>query len=206
MSDILARAGISLADVYDVRGSVAHVEELLSREVHLFHEMGGTIFSERASGVMNIMTTGAVLQNVNIGVQATGLPTTPMRILGILALVDTAARVDFLSVAAVDSIAGAETDYPIFTWDSAVDGVRDVRHLLAGAGPTNTIMLVPTLGGNYMPNLLLGSTAPAAVSGLTLRGRTTGFGAGDVTVDVVVYLAFADEQGVSSYGLPIPSW
>jgi len=38
MSRIQTRAGESLADQYDTPGSVAGVEELLSRDVGLFHE------------------------------------------------------------------------------------------------------------------------------------------------------------------------
>ena len=45
MVKILSQAGISLADLYNVEGSIAGIEQLDTRELPIVHEMSGTIFS-----------------------------------------------------------------------------------------------------------------------------------------------------------------
>ena len=201
MPKVLAKSGDSLADVYDIKGSIAGIEELISRDVSLTHEMGATIHSERLSGTILNVATGVLAQNIAFNTGFT-IGQTPTRLLGVRVLTDVASRVARVSVHITD-VPPNINDMPLFAWatgdeqktiDIAIDGSLLARNLLDSTTPT------------FVPNLLIGTDQQSPVPVITLRGLTSGFGAGTVNVMMQLYIAFPRLAGVSSRGLPIPSW
>lgn len=203
MVKIQGQSGSSLADTYDVAGSVAEIEELVSEQVIVVHEMGATIFAERLRSEIRDLTSGAVAQNLGIDVIFADLPAVPWRILGVVVFV-TADRVDHCSLNFRDPVAGREI--PFWYWDSAVDRVDDVRFSEPAGGTADQLVLTPTNRPWSLPTFNTGDTPTQAVSQISLRGQTDGFGAGTVTTRALIYLAFPRAGGLSSRGLPVPSW
>jgi len=205
---ILAKAGDSLADIYDVEGSIAGIQELVSSEVHPFHEMGATIFSERLSGQITRITTGAIAQNITWEVVVPAPATTPARILGVFAFADVVARTTRASLSVSTILPGVEQDFPVWAWDTGLDAARTT--LMENAGAVSAVIaLQPVRYLENNPSLLIGTNQAELrqVPSLTWRGLTAGFGAGTVTVDALIYLAFADQDSaIASRGLPIPGW
>ena len=199
---ILGQAGTSLADQYDVEGSIAGLEELDSEEVKVVHEMGGTLFSERLSGSVNSGSTGAILQNIQFDVGVSFSQVT--RILGIQVVSTDPARILRAQVSISSPAAFDDTDLPVWFWDVGTDGFRTANVRIAGALQTVQIM-VPAITP-LLPSLLTGQGSPRGVFTLNLRGRTSGFGAGNVTTQMLIYAAFPQVAGLSSKGLPVPSW
>lgn len=205
MSKVLAKAGASLADIYDVKGSVAGVDELLSREVQLVHEMGAEIFSERFRTQIIRAVSGDIAQNTDLDVIVTlnstpPVPAVPTRILGCAVLADTAARLSRLMVAARDPDAGQE--FPIWVFSGATD--HTIRIVDGGAAAASLTVLTPD--NLNLPSMLGGTLHPPTAHEVAMRGRTSGFGAGTVEFILLLYCAFPREGGVNSIGLPIPSW
>jgi len=197
---ILAQSGTSLADVYDIEGSIAGVEELLSKDVHLSHEMGATIFSERIVARQFVIETGAIAQTITFNVSETLEENA--RILGAVIGSNAAARVLRASLS-VESTADLQ-DVPFYVWSSVTDGFAACQVLIAGAVLTLEILqpaVPPTV-----PNLLIGNTQRLPANTITLRGITTTFGAGTVQIRALVYLALPQVGGISSRGLPLPGW
>lgn len=201
MGKILSKSGDSLADVYDVRGSIAGVEELLSEEINLVHEMGATIFNERLSARMVLLTTGAIAQNVKWNVNFSATETS--RILGVVVLSSSPAEVNRAQLSVTSPPALDNTDVPFFVWaageptqviDVLIDGTVEGLQALLPATPAN------------VPNLLIGFDSPRAAATLSFRGSMTAFGAGTAVVRAIVHLAFPSRSGLSSRGLPIPGW
>lgn len=203
MAKILSKAGDSLADVYDVEGSIAGVENLLSEEVNLVHEMGATISSERMAGVILTFPSGAISQstsfnsNFNIGTNASAL-----RLLGIRVFADATARVARAQVSVTDVPVGAQTDMPVWVWNLGTE--EEIRVMRAGS-VINATLLQPD-EQPFLPNLLLGTNQASSTPLISLRGVTLAFGAGTVTLTVHIYFAFAQLGGVSSRGLPLAGW
>ena len=201
MGKILSKSGDSLADVYDVKGSIAGIEELLSKDVNLVHEMGATIFSERLSGRILSITTGAILQDTQFDVAFSFSETS--RLLGLQVVSTSPSRISRCQVSITSGPSFDNTDLPIFIWDSTL-GSRAINVLIGGALQVLSI-LIPAQA-QLIPNLMLGFDSPRPSSTITMRGLTTGFGAGNVTITALVYVAFPQLGGVSSRGLPIPGW
>jgi len=201
MPKIQAQTGTSLADIYEIQGSIAGVEELESRGVSLVHEMGDVIFSERFSTQLVILETAAILQSAAFDVVNTTLPEFPGRILGAYVFAD-AARVDNVCLAIRDPASVEEM--PLWSWNGAIDDALTIR-LSHGGAPGAVIALRPDVVFN-LPSFFGGSGQRVTVPEIALRGTTTAFGAGDVTVTAVVYIAFGEQGGIGSKGLPIPSW
>jgi len=196
---IQSKSGASLADVYDVVGSIAGIEELLSREVSLTHDMAATIFSERMSSRILQTTTGAISQTETIDAEIVGLPATPFRVHGITltdAGVATVARMANMCVVMV-APDGFETI--IWMWDGTVEVQRmenDVKQIL-----------MPEVGfANCLPTMGMGGDQPATVPQMFVRGNTLTFGAGTINIGIRTHISFSQLEGVSSVGLPIPSW
>jgi len=206
MPKVLSQAGISLADAYDVEGSIAGIETLESRDVSLVHEMGATIASERFSTTIRRATTGALAQTTTWDLEIADLPATPARVLGIQVFSSEAvARSSFCQVSARDPIALRE--FPMWMWDTAPDTSANVRMQDNGAAVGNVTMLLPVNPSAFaLPSFFGGAGQPQTVSSLMFRGITATFGAGTVIHTMIAYIAFAEVGGISSLGLPIPSW
>lgn len=207
MPKVLAQVGVSLADSYDVVGSVAGVEELSTHEVHVVHEMGATIFSERVSGSVVVLTSGAIAQSTVFDASFGVDPLTPRRILAITVIVDTSGRTEQAQVSIGEITPGAEQDVPIWSWASGTgtDLERIIRIQQAGAAIGSEFLLQPG-PGSQVPNMLFGTQQPFPVPTINFRGVSTAFGAGTVTMRAIIYTGFPGVTGISSVGLPIPSW
>jgi len=202
MVKILSQAGNSLADIYDVEGSIAGIDQLESRELPIVHEMGATVFSERVSGNIRRLTTGAILQSTTFDLTLTAVGDNVTRALGLLVLADVAGRINMAQVAIRDPDSGREV--PIFIFDATFDDEKEIRIVEEGGGAATQIALIghPLL----LPNFLVGADQPQPLNEVVCRGITTGFGAGTVTLVMLMYNAFAQIGGVSSRGVSIPSW
>ena len=203
MPKVLAQAGTSLADVYDVEGSVAGVEQLLSQEVNLVHEMGGTIFSERFSTFIRRTQTAATLQSVDIDEVITGLPNPYWRVLGVVVLVDVTGRLTRMCVNIRDPVVGTGREIPVWIWDAANSNAVRIDE-------EGTVLvreaLTPVPGTTLVPSMGVGDLQPQGTTELSLRGRTSAFGAGTVTITALIQIGFAQVGGISSKGLPLPGW
>lgn len=202
--NVQSQAGVSIADVYDVKGSQAPIERVLTTEVAAVHEMGQTIFSERSSGVIRRMSEEAA-QNINLGVEISDLPGGAFMLHGVQVLTDDVSRLTRVAVYARTRLpAGGERDFPIWVWDG-VNSIT-VRIIDNGASSANIPLLQPEPAFNTLPQLMLGSDQPQAIDTITMRGTTSGFGAGTVEVIVLMRISFAAIGGISALGLPVPSW
>jgi len=197
--NVQSQAGISLSDIYDVRGGQAAVERLVSTDVPVTHELGGTIFSERFS-----MFARRDAQNnaasVNIDMVFTGLPGGISRVLAVNMFTDDATRLLDVTVSLEGT--GVDTGMPIWQWDQV--NSRASRFIEAGI-PQNLVALVPEPAFTFLPNLLV-TDAPQSFDQIGVRGRTAAFGAGNVLLTASILLGFAAIGGISSRGLPIPGW
>ena len=201
MAKILSKSGASLADTYDVVGSIAGIDDLVSREVSLVHEMGGTIFSERLRASIVPMATAAQAASTSWSINFTIEETA--RLLALAVISDDAGRVANCNVA-IESTQGLGDAVPIWVWDSA-DASKTVRAFIAGV-TTVPRALIPA-GPPIIPNLLIGRGSPGRADIIAFRGTTTAFGAGTVTTTAIIYLAFPGrESSTSSFGLPLPGW
>ncbi len=202
MVKVLAQAGTSLADHYDVVGSRAGVDELVSREVSLVHEMGATMASERMSGGMWRSQTGAIAQNITWDIVLTGFPIGISRMLGVVLLSDAAARIEQAMVALRDPLDGRE--FPLISWEATNDSESIVRIVENGAAVGNRYQLITR--SVETPNLRFGTAQPQPAQDIAFRGVAAAFGAGTVNLVALVYIAYMRQAGVSSYGIPIPGW
>jgi len=113
MAKVLSKSGDSLADVYDVEGSIAGIERLQSEEVHLTHDMGQTLFSERLASRMLELSSGVLSQstvfNVNFSIGITS------RLLAIQVLSTNSGRLVKCSVAITSPPAVDNMDVPIWS-------------------------------------------------------------------------------------------
>jgi len=200
MPKILSQSGITLADTYDVEGSIAGIEQLNSEDVSLVHEMGSTIFSERFSATIRRNVTGNINQSTAFEALISDFPADPTRILGIGVLSDTIARTSIASVMVQSDVASREL--PIWVWDGTNED--SVRFFDVTVG--NKTLLRPIPAFTLLPNMITGTFQPQRVENVILRGTTSAFGAGTLELTLLVYIAFASVGGISSQGLPIPSW
>lgn len=204
MPKILSKSGDSLADIYDVKGSIAGIENLEPRDLPIVHEMGGTVFSERFSTQILKIESGDQLQSDDWGTLLTGLPNTVFRIMGVRVLVDETARVTLASLALRDPANARES--PFWSWDNVLDDEENIRFSIDGAATAVEIFLRPNAANVQIPHTGTGSEQPQNTGGIIFRGTTPAFGAGNVEAIAFVSIAFAEIGGVSSRGLPIPSW
>jgi len=203
---VLGNAGKSLADIYDVDGSIVEIEELDSAQVKVVHELGGPIFAERIEGHILTASTAAIDQSLNFAATISGLAKVPMmRVLGVMVSVDTTARIANCAVSLRGQAqAGAlAQEIPIWVWDGTnTDAVRHfIDDVLADA-----LVLRPEAVYSNQPNIMIGFPQPVRVNSIACRGSTSAFGAGDVTITLMAYLAFPAAPALEGGGLPIPSW
>jgi hypothetical protein len=203
---VLSRSGDSLADIYDVDGSIVSIEELEAREIALVHEMGHNIFSERFSMAYRRETTGAIAQNATWNNTFADLPAGPFRITNVFVFVDTASRITIASIALRSTASGREV--PFWTWDTSDDDQIRVRYDDDGAGVATITSMVPVNSSQkVMPHIAAGIGQPQRTEEIVFRGLASAFGAGDVTCTCYLELAFSQvAPGLSSRGLPVPSW
>lgn len=200
---ILSQAGISLADTYDIQGSIAGLEELDATSVKTVHEMGATIFSERLSGQILRAEPAAMAQSTSTSAALANFSAVATRILGIQVLVDVTARMLRCAVVA-RAVRAPIQEIPIWVWDATNEDSITMSD--DGAGPANKIFLRPSATYTANPTLLIGSNQPVIVDQLVMRCSSNAFGAGTVTPTMIVYVAFAGLGGLSAAGLPIPGW
>jgi len=204
MPKILAQAGTSLADVYDVEGSIAGVEVLLSEDVNLVHEMGKTIFAERFTGSIVSTLSGSVAQNLTVTAQGPELPQNS-RLLGLTVFTtEIITRLDDCCIL----LASEGTELPIWVWEQA-DGEVNALFTIATTLGDNIVLLPNPAYPPMLPNLICGTDQPSGGTGptrLLLRGNTSGFGAGTTKAGFIAYFGFARSEGLSSRGLPLPGW
>lgn len=208
MPKIRSQAGISLSDLYDVEGSIVGVQDLVSREVHLSHEMGAAIFSERLVGRVRRMTTGDLAQNIDFSVQMADLPRVGFRVLGIDVISDAGLRVGHAVVSMHVPGVTFGQDFPLWTFDQDFANTgRTVRIIDDENAEANLNQLAGQLGDGTLPSMGFGVDQRLNVPNIVLRGTTSGFGAGTVEVIALIYVAAAETgSGLSSRGLPIPGW
>ena len=208
MVRLLSQAGNSLADIYDVVGSIAGIEQLDTRELGIVHEMGTTVFSERFRTTIRRITTGNVAQNTDWNVELTNLPAAVTRLLGVMVFTNVVARLLRNVISLEDRMNGLEI--PIWLWDAAAaNPSSSIAYDDDGAGVAVFDMLHGLASAQFIPNFTGGSgqtLVQGGVEDIVMRGRTTGFGAGTVAITAVFLLGFTFQGGVSSRGLPIPSW
>lgn len=205
MAKILSRTGASLADIYDVEGSIAGIDTLETRDLPIVHEMGATVLSERLTTRIFRLATGPIAQNLDFRVEIGTLPETPARLLGIQVISDNSARLVRAAVLATDPT--VQQDFPVWVWQ-ATAGVSEAIVLEDVTVSAAFSLLVPHAANNVFPSFAGGrEQQDNMVSSLTLAGRSSGFGAGTVLATALCYLAFPRRDGsVSSLGVPIPSW
>lgn len=206
MVKVLAQAGNSLADIYDVEGSIAGIEHLETHDLPIVHEMGATVFSERISANIRRGTSGATAASTAFDVDIPLGAAPVIRILALSVFTTVTARLDHVTASMHDVLNGREI--PIFAWDTNDGGTESaVRVSLEGAAAAEAIMLVPRVSAQVnMPNMIIGSGQPNGIPEIAFRGITTAFGAGTVTCTVLVQQCFPFLRGISSRGLPVPSW
>lgn len=205
MVKILSQAGNSLADIYEVVGSIAGIEQLETRELPIVHELGGTVFSERFSQDIRRAQTAALAQNTAWDVVITALGDNAIRVFGLAVHTSVTARVAFCSVSVNREVNGREV--PIWIWDATPDIEINVRYSDNGAAAATTIFLRPVQLLEGLPNLMTGEEQPAHNNRIAFRGVTSGFGAGTVIVTMDVLTGFGQIQGgLTGRGLPFPSW
>jgi len=211
MPKILSQAGISMAPGYSIEGGIIGVEELDTHDVILAENFGDRVFSERLRSLTAELTATDVLQSAAFSatLPGTGLgfPDGPSRILGVTVLHDgDAADVLRVQVSMADQSTGLE--FPVYAWDDTVGaeitGLWDI-----GSGAINVFFL-PALVDNT-PNLMTRTGNAALMPNLIMRGSTTAFGAGNVTIVGLVHVALANAPtpvpgDPSSHGLPLPGW
>jgi len=207
MVKVLAQAGQSLADVYDVEGSIAGIEQLVTTDLPIVHEMGGTVFSERLSGSVRRLPTGDILQNATFDVTLSDLPLGVVRILSVLVMMNTANRIDRAQVSLRSSVSGREV--PIYIWDDTLGQQTNFRTVENGSAVGNQFAMTMDQQRPVLPNVLINQGIAADITDeIVLRGLANGFGAGTVECIALVQIAHTNIGGVgnSSAGLPVPSW
>jgi len=201
--NVQSQAGVSLADVYDIKGSQAPIERLLTTEVPVVHEMGATIQSERFSTFIRRSSTGDLGQSTAWDIEIVDLPAGVTRILGLSVIADVRTRTNIASVLIRDPIAGGGRELPIWVWDNVLDAFKDVRIEQEGT-VGDELALVST--EPLIQTLLVGPDQPQSVGEIAFRGITSAFGAGTVEHVLLLHIALAAIGGISSRGLPVPSW
>lgn len=202
--NVQSQAGVSLSDVYDVKGGQAPIERILTQEVPVVHEMGATIQSERFSSTIRRRVSGDIVQSTAFDEIIDDLPGGVSRILGVSVFADVAARSDRVAVLLRDPIAGREI--PIWIWNATTGIFQNVRFIDAGGAVGSLPFLYPVEPNPSIPSILVSSDQPQRVPDIAFRGQTTAFGAGTVEHTLLIHIAFAAIGGISSRGLPVPSW
>ncbi len=202
---ILSQAGTSVADIYDIEGSVVGLESLDVGDIKGVHEMGGTIHSERLQSFIVAVGPGDILQTITWGSTAGGIPDSINRFLGLCVVVDVAARITNATVSIRDA---AGQELPIWNWDVTNDVENTILIARPGAGVTAEFNLVGKF--DHSIELLTRGQTPL-MPDIVFRGISETFGAGNVNPLCLFHLARPNSGAPpagepSSHGLPIPGW
>lgn len=208
---VLAQAGHSLADLYDVEGSSIDIEALDNDEVKLVHDLSGTIHAERLHANLNVMDSTAQAQNLSWDVELVGFrANVPQRLLGISVLANTAARVTRASISLADNSTNAP-EIILWAWDIADDAEVSTLWSDNGAAVAVFFLLSPLGYVSVLPTLLVRLGVAAGMPSIFFRGSTEAFGAGTVRTRAILHFArplppLVAAGDPSSAGLPLPSW
>jgi len=208
---VLGQAGVSLADQYDVEGSIAGVDVLDAREVKTVHDLGGTIFSERLGAFIIEISSGAVAQSTGWAIDTVILPDAIHRLTAIQVISETAADVSNASLA-VQEVGGVNVgrEIPIWIWNVIDDLEVGFRWSNDGAAVGNVVALRPSQP-QQIPTILPREGSGKQMPHLIFRGATGAFGAGTTTTFMLLHLMRALPSSPvagdpKSHGVPIPSW
>ena len=203
MAKILSKSGDSLADNYDVAGSVAGIDQLNSEDVNLVHEMGGQLVSERMGARVLVIPSGLIAQSTAFITNFfTGNGIT--RILAIQVVTNGIGGLANLAVSVTTPVGVTSTDVPLFGWDST-GGLAVAIQVLINNTLATLSMLTPE-AAIQVPQIMMGQNQAEPVSTLTMRGLTNAFGGGTIETTALIYTASPNVGGLSSRGLPMPSW
>jgi len=214
LAKILAKVGDSLADSYDVVGSIAGTEELVSREVSLIHEMGSTIFSERLTSHITKISSGSLAQNASFDVVSSPFEECANRISMVQFIADAASKFKFCSLMLEDP--NGDLEFPIDVWCSAAattsgsaDSEAGIRFDPDGTGAASMSWLRPTLA--FEPTVISRMGGVTGIPTLIFRGTASAFGGG--TAELFCYVHHMRPASLNplpgaerSHGLPLPSW
>jgi len=201
MVKILSQAGRSLADMYQAVGSVAGIDQLETRELPIVHEMGATIFSERFRTTIRRLASAQLIQNATFDLELNTLPSAITRLVGVQIISDDATRISNAQFSLFDPV--ADQDFPVWVYSG---NTRPVR-IRDGAATVAVDLLLGEVGTLVFPAWTGGEDQGSSpVEDIRLRGLTTGFGAGNVTITAIMFIAFTFTGGVSSFGAHVPSW
>ncbi len=203
MAKSLSQSGITLSDAYDIKGSILGISQVLAEEgIHLTHDLASTLFMERMQAEIFLMASAATLQDTAFAVALNPLTASTARIYGVTVQVDVTSRLTHCNLCARDPLNA--TEYPLFVWDGTNE---DVISMDDGTALADQIVLRPSDFYGKLPVSMYGIDHDRHVNQFRLRGLTSGFGAGTVTVTAQIYAALTDAAGaLSSKGVPIPSW
>jgi len=209
MVKVLSQSGDSLADLYDVVGSIAGIDQLITEELPIVHELGATIQSERFSLAMRNMSSGAILQSVDFDTVINDLPAGVTRVLGVFVTTNTAGRTAHVTVSLRDG--DDDDELPIFSWSAGQGDLEYVARLAVDGGAVaNVLLLRPLQNMPNLPSFLTSAGQPTnqRVAEIAFRGTSTAFGAGTVTARAVVLIAHTHfgSPHLSNRGILIPSW
>lgn len=213
---ILGKSGESLGASYDVEGSQVAIKTLKDEEgVSLVHEMGGVQFSERLFMRILNWNTGALSASSSFYVRSTSAgwaaslpaPAASVRIYSVQAMVETSdgfnGSVTRCSILAHDE--DNDNDCPIWVYNGTAE-VQLNMHLAGSAVTAWDVGTRQSNIGQMSPVMLQGGSRVGQIDELVLSGTMAAFGAGTRTVHAVVLIGSTDPEGLSSVGVPIPSW
>jgi len=204
---ILSQAGTSLADVYDIEGSIVGLEELDAADVKVVHDLGPQIHSERLLSFLIRVTPGGVAQNTAFNVTTGGIPDSVNRLLAITVIADGTAEITNAQASIQDP--NSENEIPLWSWDSTNDVENTIQWSDGGAAVSARFLLVAKHDHPIELLTRIGDAGP--MPQIIFRGLTSGFGAGLVIPILLLHLARPDRGNPSagspsSHGLPVPSW
>jgi len=206
---ILAQAGASLADVYQIEGSVVGLEDLDVEDIKGVHDLGPQIQSERLRAFITVIDSTAILQTITFGVGTADFPDCVNRVVSCAVVVDDASRLSHCSVCIKEGSTGIE--YPIFVWDDGDDESSPYIWDDGGGSAPLTILRPIHQMNNAVPCIVSRAGDAGDMPNMIFRGLSTTFGAGTVRARAILQIIrpatrFPTPGEPSSHGLPIPSW
>jgi len=205
VAKVQSRVGRSLADLYDVEGSIVGIEDLLSGDVNVVHDMAWTAAAEqRTSAIRRAATSFA--QSTDVTVEIAGLPLDNFVLQGLAVITDDESRLVNATVVA-RNIARTQ-DYPLWVWDERNTPDDAPVRLEDNNVTANFDFLIPVPGAVSPPMAMHGRNQPdrGGILELRLLARSTAFGAGTVSVTLLAMISLVNPGGLnnSAYGLPVP--